>query len=99
MDFSIGKVHRVLKPLDLLGPAFVTTLEESLFDVVQGLVDPNAIFGGVELKIPKSWSAVVQGAGIFGGYADETVQPDPGPGVKQLIIRGTATFGGVEVKN
>ncbi len=65
------------------------------------VLEINAIFGGVELKIPRDWSAVVEGVGIFGGYADNSIQPEPahGPGVKQLIVKGVATFGGVEVKN
>ncbi|HTS28306.1 MAG TPA: DUF5668 domain-containing protein [Bryobacteraceae bacterium] len=65
------------------------------------VIEINAVFGGVEMKIPRNWSAVVQGIGIFGGYADNTVQPEPvlAPGVKQLIVRGAAVFGGVEVKN
>jgi hypothetical protein len=65
------------------------------------VLEINAIFGGVELKIPRDWSAVVEGVGIFGGYADNAIQPEPanGPGVKQLIVKGVAAFGGVEVKN
>jgi hypothetical protein len=38
--------------------------------------------------------------GIFGGTSDETVQPLPeAPGVKRLVVRGVAVFGGVEIKN
>ena len=29
------------------------------------ILEINAIFGGVELKIPQSWSAVVEGVGDF----------------------------------
>jgi Domain of unknown function (DUF5668)/Cell wall-active antibiotics response 4TMS YvqF len=60
----------------------------------------NVVFGGVEMRIPETWSAVVEGAGIFGAFTDETVHPDERiPGLKRLILRGAAVFGGVVVKN
>ncbi|HUP03476.1 MAG TPA: DUF5668 domain-containing protein [Bryobacteraceae bacterium] len=59
----------------------------------------DAVFGGVELKIPQDWYADVQGAGVFGGYSDETMHPPIGPGTKRLILKGGAVFGGVVVKN
>ena len=59
----------------------------------------DAVFGGVELKIPETWCAVVQGAGIFGGYSDETRHPVMTPETKRLIVKGGAVFGGVVVKN
>ena len=60
----------------------------------------DAVFGGIELRIPENWSAVVQGTGIFGGYSDESSHPsEQTPGVKHLIIKGGAVFGGVVVKN
>ena len=59
----------------------------------------DAVFGGVEMKIPESWSAVVQGSGVFGGFSDETRHPAMTPGAKRLIIVGAAIFGGVVVKN
>jgi hypothetical protein len=59
----------------------------------------DAVFGGVEMKIPENWYADVQGVGIFGGYSDETVHPPIGPGTKRLVLKGGAVFGGVVVKN
>lgn len=61
----------------------------------------NAVFGGIEAKIPESWSVVVKGVGVFGAFQDSTRQPDPRlfPNPKKLIVKGGAVFGGVEVKN
>jgi len=63
----------------------------------------EAIFGGVELKIPERWKVVYQAQSIFGGYGDETRPPVPdalGTGLrKTLIIQGKAIFGGIVVKN
>jgi hypothetical protein len=64
-------------------------------------VEINAVFGGAEVRVPLNWSAVLQGAGVFGAFSDETVQPDPAatPNFKRLYVRGSAVFGGVNIKN
>ncbi len=70
---------------------------------VQGesaIVEITCIFGGFEIRVPGNWIVVNEVVGVFGGTADETVQPLPeAPGVKQLIVRGAAVFGGVSIKN
>ncbi|MBS1855270.1 MAG: hypothetical protein JST11_07880 [Acidobacteria bacterium] len=64
------------------------------------IVEINAIFGGVEMRIPRHWHVVNEMTGIFGGTTDKTDQPPAGdPGVKNLVVRGSALFGGIEIKN
>jgi hypothetical protein len=93
-DFPGGEVTAVFGGVEL-------DLRQAGMAGDSALLEINAIFGGVELKIPRNWSVVMQGVGIFGGFSDSSFQPEPaqGPGVKQLIVKGSATFGGVEVKN
>ena len=64
-------------------------------------IEVNAVFGGIEVKVPLNWSVVMRGAGVFGGFADSTEQPNPAVvrNIKQLFVRGAAVFGGVEIKN
>ena len=62
----------------------------------------DAIFGGVELRVPDTWVVSSEGQGIFGGYSDSTHQrppTDPAQPRKTLVIRGAAVFGGVEIRN
>ena len=60
----------------------------------------GAVFSGIEIRIPETWSVVIQGDGVFGTLTDKTVQPNPQtPGLKRLFIRGAAVFGSVDVKN
>jgi predicted membrane protein len=64
-------------------------------------IDANAIFGGVEIKVPLNWAVEIRGTGIFGGYEDKTIHPalnaqSPAP---KLIVTGAAVFGGVSVSN
>ena len=63
-------------------------------------VEANAIFGGVEIWAPDNWDVVVQGSSILGGFDDKTHRPpDDGVTRPRMIIRGSAVFGGVVVKN
>lgn len=93
-DFTGGEVNAVFGGFEL-------DLRQADIAGDTAELEINAIFGGVELKIPQMWSAVVQGVGVFGGYSDSTMQPNPlqFPGAKRLIIKGGAVFGGVDVKN
>jgi hypothetical protein len=60
----------------------------------------GAVFAGIEIRIPETWSVVIEGDGVFGTITDKTVQPNPQtPGLKRLFIKGAAVFGSVEVKN
>ncbi len=61
----------------------------------------DAVFGGVEIRIPPHWNCELRGTAVFGAFTDETLHPDPAnfPNIKQLIVKGSAVFGGVEVKN
>jgi hypothetical protein len=61
----------------------------------------DVVFGGADLRIPETWSAVVQGTGVFGAFTDNSRQPDPSrtPNPKRLVVKGAAVFGHVEVRN
>jgi hypothetical protein len=65
------------------------------------LVEANALFGGVDLKVPENWNVTVRGSGIFGGYEDKTMDTRLAPDAKQphLIVNGFAIFGGVNIQN
>jgi hypothetical protein len=64
------------------------------------VIDVTSMFGGVEFKVPTNWIVVGHVFALFGGFGNKTVQPSADmPGVKRLYIKGSAMFGGVEVKN
>jgi predicted membrane protein len=69
----------------------------------EAVIYVEAIFGGIELRVPERWKVVFQGQSIFGGYSDETRPPlADALGTtprKTLILRGKAVFGGINVKN
>jgi len=67
----------------------------------RAVIDVNALFGGVDIRVPDSWRVVLKGMGIFGAFEDKSVPPRPDPNVKtpELVITGAALFGGVKVDN
>jgi cell wall-active antibiotic response 4TMS protein YvqF len=61
-------------------------------------VDATAIFGGVDVLVPKGWRVKVHGLPIFGGYEDKTEGNGSLPvDAPTLDVRATAIFGGVDV--
>jgi predicted membrane protein len=64
------------------------------------VVDVMAAFGGIEIFVPAGWKISLSGVPIFGGFSDKRAPSGvPSEGGAELNVRGTALFGGVEVKN
>jgi predicted membrane protein len=65
----------------------------------EAVLDITTLFGGVEIVVPASWDVKLDVNTIFGGIEDKrTVGIMPTPG-KVLIIKGSCTFGGVDLKS
>ena len=67
----------------------------------QAIIETNASFVAIKLRIPETWKVEIESAAIFGACEDKSVPPRPVPGVDPptLIIRGNAAFGAVEIEN
>lgn len=65
------------------------------------VLEANALFGGVDIRVPESWGVIMRGMGVFGGFEDGTRARNSGlpPGKPVLVVTGMAVFGGVTVKN
>lgn len=76
-------------------------LRHADIDGTEAVIEANAFFGGGEIVVPENWLVIMQGVGVFGAYEDKTrhFQPDPSKPTKTLFVRGTAMFGGIEIKN
>ena len=61
----------------------------------------NAVFGGIEITVPRNWKVDMKSAAVFGGCGNRTVPPRPEPGFEPvtLVVTGSAVFGGIEIKN
>ncbi len=61
-------------------------------------IEIKAVFGGAVVIVPPDVRVVVEGNGVFGGFADEASTHQPPPGAPVVRIGGKAVFGGVAVK-
>ena len=91
-DFRGGKVAVIFGgiTLDLTGAAMAEDV---------AVLHVSALYGGVGIKVPPTWSVEAHGVGIFGGFGDHSIHPPAVPGMKRLIVKGAALFGGVGIKN
>lgn len=78
------------------GGATLDLREAHIDDVAT--VDATAIFGGVDVLVPRGWRVSIEGVPIFGGFEDKTEGNGSLPeGAPRLDVRATAIFGGVDV--
>ncbi|WP_298716079.1 DUF5668 domain-containing protein [Chitinophaga sp.] len=68
---------------------------------IQGEVtlDITTMFGGVEIIVPSSWDVKVDVNTVFGGIEDKRMIPPALATDKVLILKGSCTFGGVDLKS
>ncbi len=57
-----------------------------------------ALWGGIEIRVPRDWSVDSRVLPLLGAYEDHTDPPPAGDGPR-LMIRGVAIMGGIEVKS
>jgi predicted membrane protein len=93
-DFRGGDITALFGGIEL-------DLRKAAISAEYAVIDVNAIFGGVEIRVPETWKVEAKGAGVFGGFTDETRPPALDPAVKsqRLIVTGAGVFGGVGIKN
>lgn len=95
-QFEGGKVDAVFGSIELdFSEASISSPDR------RASLEANAVFGGIEITVPRTWKVIMKGAAVFGGCDDKTVPPRPEPGFEPstLVITGAAVFGGVEIRN
>lgn len=65
------------------------------------VIEIFALFGGAEIHVPKEWNVLADVVPIFGGVSNKTKKDpiDVKDLTRTLYIKGTAMFGGCEVKS
>ncbi len=65
------------------------------------VLETNAAFGGIEIRLPEHWKVSIEGSAAFGQFEDKTIPPRPEPGIQApvLVIRGGVAFGAVVLLN
>ena len=62
-------------------------------------VEVNAVFGGVKLLVPPTWSVNSSVTGVFGGFENKTKLPASSKEQGRINLTGAAVFGGGSVEN
>jgi predicted membrane protein len=95
-QFEGGKLEVVFGSIELdLSEASISSPDR------QAAIELNAVFGGIEITVPRTWRVVMKSTAVFGGATDQTVPPRPEPGfpLVTLIVTGGAVFGGISIRN
>lgn len=90
-DFRGGELTAVMGGCDI-------DLRNAAIAKSPAVIDVFAFWGGIEIKVPTSWTVIFEGTPILGGFDDKTFKQSAEE-KQQLIIRGTIIMGGVEVTN
>lgn len=101
----LGGVERKSATRDFRGGSMTAIMGGCVVDLRQAsitsgeaVIDAFAMWGGVEIKVPRDWLVVAKGTPLLGGFVDSTTPP-AAPTGKILVVRGVALMGGVETKN
>jgi predicted membrane protein len=62
------------------------------------VIDVFAMWGGIEIRVPESWTVVGRVTPLLGGFEDHTRAPQAAT-THRLTVRGMVIMGGVEIKN
>ena len=73
-------------------------LREATLRAPEAILNVTAIMGGFEIRVPETWSVVVEVLPFMGGYDDRTRHPAD-PSAPRLRVRGFVMMGGFEIKN
>ncbi|MCP3958685.1 MAG: cell wall-active antibiotics response protein [bacterium] len=105
----MGGVSRTSNAPDFRGGDMVAFMGGCEIDLRQAriadgpaVVDAFAFWGGIEIRVPEDWTVIVRGLPLMGGYEDNTRPPaasDLSEPRQELVVKGFAIMGGVEVKN
>lgn len=73
-------------------------LRSADLDEKGAVLDVSVIFGGAEIRVPESWALELRPSVILGGVSNKASNPEESSGPR-LVIKASAIFGGVDIKN
>jgi len=64
----------------------------------EATIDVFALWGGIEIRVPREWTVVSKVMPLMAGFEDKT-EPVAGGLSRRVMVRGLVVMGGVEVTN
>jgi len=105
-DVSFGGAkHIVLDPvfkgadLDISFGSIVLDLRRTKLEDEITYIDVDASFGGIEIFAPSDWNILVEAGTTLSGVQDKRLLSPQIDQSHKVIIRGSLTFSGVEIKS
>ena len=71
-------------------------LRDASMEADEATINVSAVMGGVDIRVPRSWTVVNRVSAILGGVDDHTRPVDAN---KRLIVEGSVLMGGLDIKN
>jgi predicted membrane protein len=65
----------------------------------QATIEVTAMFGGIDVFVPRDWKVVVDASAILGGVDNKHRQAEESVIKATLFVKATALFGGIDIKN
>ncbi len=63
------------------------------------VIEVSAVFGGIEILVPKRTPVIMDISSVLGGHEDKRPREEIDETLPTLTVRGEAVFGGVEIKD
>jgi len=73
-------------------------LRQAKMAAAEATIDLFAVWGGIEIRVPREWTVASKVMPLMAGFEDKT-EPATGGSPRRLVIRGLVVMGGVEVTN
>jgi hypothetical protein len=89
-DFKGGNAFALMGGVEI-------DLRQASIETGPAVLDISAMMGGIEIRVPESWTVEIRGNALLGAFEDKTRRPPDER--RRLVITGFAIMGGVEVKN
>lgn len=104
----LTNTHKLITSQNFKGGKSTTIFGGTKLDLAQAKLAPGenilevtALFGGVNIRVPREWKVIVNVSAVFGGFDDKRfLNLDPSQSSDSiLIIKGAVIFGGGELLN
>ena len=90
-DFRGGDITAILGGCQI-------DLRQAQIKTDQAVIQVFAFWGGIEIRVPETWTVTLEGFPIMGGMTDSARTPMERSN-QRLLIKGFVMMGGVEIRN
>lgn len=92
---NVSSVFRSAKATAVMGSVGLD-FRDATMEGSEATIDVTTIMGGIEIRVPQTWTVINRVTAVMGGVSDHSRAKD---GNKRIIIEGNVLMGGVDIKN